>query len=291
MNRVLKIVGFISLAACAIVTVWRTAFFFNGYYHEIADFYEKASYVFLAGVILVSFAFLSRKVDRLWAKLLIAFAHSSVYIIALFFENAFYQYVFMNNFFKSLPKITYTESLMISLRYYIKNGSPHYMLAFLFIMALCAGIIIWRTHKFAELRSALHKRLVFGKDDTEDYGERTLTEEYIKYTSIEEAVVDYPNQTHGLAAVKYILALEKNEENKLEMIRCAEKYEWDVLLDVLFKKYKELITKDEYIRLRTVITRKHEETIARYSEQMHESLSVLDKYYKIGDGVNDFSTE
>lgn len=275
MKKFFKIMGFILLTVGTATTAWMTAFYFLNDNIFFGKFFERTSYILMAGVFLVSFAFFSEKTKRLWIKLLLAFVHSMVFVIAMFFENTFYQYINLLTEFSGFDfEITYIESIKISLEYYIKNRSPHYILGLLSMIAFCAMIMVWRIPKFRKFRRTLLNSIFMLEVDT--------TEEIKEYTSIQEAVSDLDN-THMIGPIQYLIHLEKTEENKQELIRYAEEYQKDTLYDILFDDYKEMLTREEYIRLRTAFRKNADEIISSYDEQINKRLCVLDEYYGIGD--------
>ena len=253
MKKYIKIVIALFLAAFFVLLFVQTVKVHRQGYSSFQREFEFLSYLYWCDLLLMGFWWFFGKTSAMKIKLLGAVLTSILFTVAVFFANNFWRYLDINADFRE--EIPYGYFLIWDITYTNGYGELRYPLVFAAMLLLCGAAIFFSLPKvkgFVRRRSGdlfwwCYYRIWEMENLDSLYG-----------AFCENADRDRLSD--------YVSRMPLNQKNKEKMMRYAEEKEECFLIHLLLQRYGEMITKEEFDRLKQLYAEWQEDYIQRGRE-------------------------
>ncbi len=227
------------------------------------DFIENALYIVFALLVGTIYKYIYDKLKRLPSKIIISLGLSLVFMVCVFFTNNYFHYLHLNGvvFGWTDPIVPYSYFLKYDLNYKIGYGEYRYILVFVAMCLANLAIIVYFRRVVPFAKKLIHKF------ELKYYGPNESTVEYRIQRLLTGA--DYDD------LINEINSMPKDAKNKDVFIKLINKYdkEESSLIELylaLFIRYREFLSRDEYLEYRKKYTERFDVPLPEVCAELDE---------------------
>lgn len=280
MKKILKTTGLILLTTLVALFFDRTCIEYHKGYWQSAEEAELIFYFFLFLCFGIFFRLLSRKLPSPKTRLTAGAAVSLLFCALIFLSNNYFRYLHLNSLFHWEFVFPYKVLLWRDLNYAAGLGEFRYPLVFAAMMLFC-GLTVFFT--LPKVKETLEDRLC-----------RVLEWIYLQVLKTErpESVfMEYNEDEPTEKLTDYVLHMPLTEKKKNRLIRLARENDDCLLISLLFQRYEEMLTREEYQGLREQFVTLTKEYILRQRERFSVKTVPLPEVMQRLDEKFDLSRE
>lgn len=237
--KILFYVIIILLATTAVIHLtWE---FYNEGYTWYSRDYEKVCYVLLCLAFVFGFYAIANKFKHRWTQITVGVATSLFYTALVFFLNNFWRYICINYDFDWEYPIPLGVVMKWDITYTHNYGEYRYPIVFIVIAVLC-GLKVFLSHP--KIKTIYH-----------GWNDKLCNWLYIKELkkeSLSDLYYEVIKDPDTSRLVDYVLNMPLNEDGRSTMMNFVDEHRDCFLIYLLFIRYEDLLTEDEYTKYRTV---------------------------------------
>jgi len=262
MKKVLKYVLLIGLLVGGFSFI--TQYYCLGADNRSAKNFEMLFFGLLGLILFAVFCDLENKIKTLWIKATVAAAWSAIYAAIVFVINNFWRYIDLKLQFDDA--FSFEAVLKWDAAYTGGLGCFRYLILFAVMFAFCGFKIFISLPKskavLSEWKSAIYDR-IYMDDESEDID----ADDEMDFT-------DWFIDGEGQEDVKTLSGLNDvfpyTEEGKTKVMNMIDEDEWEFWIYLLFKRYGDMLTKEEYLKYRDMYIKANEEFIQKNRDRFPE---------------------
>lgn len=202
---------------------------------------EIANYIIWLIGFTICFYAIADKIERLWAKIVTGAATSLLYTTFVFLANNLWKYISINNDFNWENPIPYGAMLKWDIGYTYKYGWLRYPIVFAIMFVICGAKILWTRPGVIKIREYLDERLG-----------RWLYISELKKQNLVDLYYDVVEDTKEDKLLDYVDNMPLDETNKKMLMRFIDIKKDTYLIHLLFRRYEDLLTAEEYTHYRNL---------------------------------------